>query len=96
VHERLGAPRRLGRRILREPFLHFLLLGAALLASDHYLEERARLTHIRITKDQVRQIADNYRLQYGGLPSEHQLAALVDNFIKEEIFYREGAQADPG
>jgi len=56
---------------------------------NHALEERSRLTHITITQDQIRRIADNYGRQYGGLPSEPQLAALVDNFVKEEIFYHE-------
>jgi hypothetical protein len=56
---------------------------------NHHLEERARFTRITITKDQVQGIADNYRLQYGALPSPQQLQSLVDNFIKEEVFYHE-------
>jgi peptidyl-prolyl cis-trans isomerase C len=87
--ERLDAPRHFGKRIVREPFLHFLLLGAALFASGHYLEERSRLTPITITKDQIRRIADGYRMQYGIPPSAAQLERLVDRFIEEEISYRE-------
>lgn len=74
--------------LLREPFLHFVLLGAAIFGLSYSLDERARFTCITITQDQVRSLADNYRLQYGGIPTPPQLQALVDNFIKEEILYR--------
>ena len=92
-----GAAPRAGRRYLRgltgriarEPFVHFVLLGAALFFVNHHLEERSRFTRITITQEQVRGIADNYRLQYGVLPAARQLDALVDNFIREEIFYHE-------
>lgn len=75
--------------LLREPVLQFLLLGAAIYGFSHYLDERSRFARITITQDQIRSLADNYRLQYGGLPTPQQLQALVDNSIKEEIFYRQ-------
>jgi peptidyl-prolyl cis-trans isomerase C len=75
--------------LAREPFLHFVLLGAVIFGLSHYLDECARFTRITITQDQVRSLADNYRLQYGGFPTPQQLQALVDNFIKEEILYRQ-------
>jgi peptidyl-prolyl cis-trans isomerase C len=56
---------------------------------SHYLEERSRFTRITITSDQVRGIAENYRLQYGALPSPPLLDTLVENFVREEIFYHE-------
>jgi hypothetical protein len=89
ARSRTGALRRFIGRIAREPFAHFVLLGAALFFLSHYLEERSRFTRITITRQQVEGIAENYRLQYGGLPSGQQLDALVDNFIREEIFYHE-------
>jgi len=81
-------PFRLGA-LARDPFVHFALLGAAMFGVNHYLEERARVTRITITSEQLRRIADKYFLQYGGLPSQQQLSGLADNFVKEEIFYRE-------
>src|SRR6266702_6012208 len=74
---------------VREPFLHFVLLGAAIFGLSHYLDERARFSQITITQNQIRSLAEHYRLQYGGLPSPQQLQGLVDNFIKDEIFYRQ-------
>lgn len=77
------------KRIAREPFVHFVLLGAGLFALSHYLEERSRFTRITITQDQVQGIAENYRLQYGALPTAQQLDSLVESFVREEIFYHE-------
>jgi len=77
------------RRVLREPFLHFVLLGAALFGVSEYLEARAKYTEIHITPDAVRGIAENYRLQYGSAPAPGQLAALVDAYTREEVFYHE-------
>jgi peptidyl-prolyl cis-trans isomerase C len=77
------------RRLAREPFVHFVLLGTVLFFVNHHLEEQSRFTRIAITRQQVQGIAENYRLQYGGLPSVQQLDALVNNFIREEIFYHE-------
>lgn len=77
------------RRAAREPFLHFLLLGALLFAVNEYLEVRSRFTRITITQDVVKGIAANYQLQYGMPPSPQQLDSLVDEYIREEVFYHE-------
>jgi len=78
-----------GKRWLREPFLHFILLGGALFLVSDYLEQRSRFTQIVISKDAVRGIADNYRLQYGHYPTDAQLEALVEGYTREEVFYHE-------
>lgn len=77
------------RELLSEPFVHFLLLGAALFGINQHLEAKARFTHIAITPQIVRGIAENYRLQYGALPTPERLDALVDARIREEVFYHE-------
>jgi peptidyl-prolyl cis-trans isomerase C len=75
--------------LAREPFVHFVLLGAVIFGVSHYLDERARFTRITITQSQIRSLADNYRLQYGGFPTPQQLQSLVDNYIKDEVLYRQ-------
>lgn len=75
--------------LLREPFLHFLVLGAVLFGINQYLEARSRFTHIAITPQIVQGIAENYRLQYGSLPTPQGLDALVAARIREEVFYHE-------
>jgi hypothetical protein len=75
--------------IAREPFFQFLALGVLLFAVSEYLEARANFARIDITRVQVEGIKNNYRLQYGASPTAEQLNALVDQFIKEEVFYHE-------
>jgi peptidyl-prolyl cis-trans isomerase C len=75
--------------IVREPFFQFVALGALLFALSEYLEARANFARIAISPAQVEGITNNYRLQYGASPTAEQLNALVDQFIKEEVFYHE-------
>jgi hypothetical protein len=77
------------RELLSEPFLHFLVLGAVLFGINQYLEARSRFTHIAITPQIAQGIAENYRLQYGSLPTQQRLDALVEARIREEVFYHE-------
>lgn len=77
------------RALLAEPFFHFLLLGAVLFGVNQYLEVRSRFTHIAITPQLVQALAENYRLQYGSLPTQQRLDALVEARIREEVFYHE-------
>jgi parvulin-like peptidyl-prolyl isomerase len=74
---------------IKEPFFHFIVLGALLFAFNEYLEARANHARIDISKGQIKSIADNYQLQYGSIPNETQLQSLVDSFIREEVFYHE-------
>jgi peptidyl-prolyl cis-trans isomerase C len=82
-----GVGARLLRRAVREPFLHFLFLGAVLFAVNEYLEERSKFTRIVITPEVVQGIATNYALQYGAKPTGAQLESLVDEYVREEVFY---------
>jgi peptidyl-prolyl cis-trans isomerase C len=75
--------------IAREPFFQFIALGALLFAAGEYLEARSNFARIDISGAQVEGIKNNYRLQYGASPTAEQLNDLVDQFIKEEVFYHE-------
>lgn len=86
---RVGWARRLIAWIVREPFFQFVALGALLFAASEYLEARANFARIDISRAQVEGITNNYRLQYGVSPSAQQLNGLVEQFIKEEVFYHE-------
>jgi len=85
---RVGVRRVIGW-VVREPFFQFVVLGALLFAASEYLEARANFARIDISREQVEGITNNYRLQYGASPTAEQLKALVDQFIKEEVFYHE-------
>jgi peptidyl-prolyl cis-trans isomerase C len=76
-------------RAVREPFLHFVVLGALLFGMGEYLQGRAGFSRITVTRDEVARIITNYQLQYGVAPTGQQLQALTDQFVHEEMFYRE-------
>ena len=81
--------RRVAGRVVREPFVHFVLAGALLFAVSEYLEARANFSRVTITAAQVQSLITNYRLENGSAPTAQQVDALVDNLIKEEIFYHQ-------
>jgi peptidyl-prolyl cis-trans isomerase C len=77
-------------RLVREPFLHFLLLGAVIFAGTHLRHADADRYRILVGPEQVARLIDTYRKQYGRAPEREQLQALIDQDIREEILYREG------
>ncbi len=77
------------KTLAREPFVHFLLLGAALFATSETVEHFTTQYRVAVTPERVARLADTYRQQFGQEPSATQLKTLVSNYIKEEIEYRE-------
>lgn len=80
-------------RWLREPLLHFLLLGAALFAAYSYFEPRtgesAVSMQIRLTPDELLQLALVFQAQWQRPPTPAELGRLVENKVQEEVLYRE-------
>jgi hypothetical protein len=78
------------RRVVREPIVHFLALGLALwLVLTSITDDRGRYT-IDIDQSRIRQIAQRYTEQFGEPPNATQMHELVDQYIRDEIAYREG------
>jgi len=81
------------KRFLREPLLHFLLLGAALFAfnalrSDNAL--RAGDDRIVVSRGRVENLIALHTKTWQRPPTAIELRGLVDDFILEEALYREG------
>ena len=79
------------RNWLREPLLHFLLLGVALFLLYHWVRggETDAPREIVVTEARVEALAENFAKTWMRPPSAQELRGLVDDFVKEEIFYRE-------
>jgi parvulin-like peptidyl-prolyl isomerase len=78
-------------RFLKDPLVHFLLIGAALFA---FAAWRGQAVHtgrerIVITAAQVAQIRDTAALLQQRQPTAAELDALVEPTIREEVLYRE-------
>jgi peptidyl-prolyl cis-trans isomerase C len=77
-------------RLLREPLLHFLLLGFAIhVAASHFDRDSGRY-RIDAGAAQRARLAELYRQQYGAPPSRAELEQLVEQYVRNEILYREG------
>jgi peptidyl-prolyl cis-trans isomerase C len=82
----------LASRAIREPLVHFFAIAVVLFAANSVLNgpERQRSGNsITISQGRVQQIAESYRLLAGRMPSRAELQALVNDFVSEEIDYRE-------
>ena len=81
------------KRLLREPLIHFLLLGAILFGVYAYTE-RARggaeqSNQIRLTVDDLSQLVLLFRSQWRRDPTPEELRSQVEEKVHEEILYRE-------
>lgn len=79
-------------RFAREPLVHFIVIAAALFGANAVLNpsvSRPTGGDITISEGRIRQIAEGFRLVSGRPPGDEELKALVDDFVTEEIAYRE-------
>ncbi len=82
------------RRWLREPLLHFLLIGLSLFAIYAYLN-RGRMgiessRQITLTLDDLRTTEMYFESQWHRPPTPQEFQAMVEDRIREEVLYREG------
>lgn len=76
---------------LREPLLHFVLLGGVLFAVDHLLTERAGDPHTIVVGPEVDDEARRlFKASRGRDPDAKELAALHQVWLDNEVLYREG------
>lgn len=76
-------------RVFREPLAHFLSIGLAVFIASGHVASNSNSAKIEITQDHIRRLTDNYHLQYGVYPTSDKVEALINQFIREEMFYRE-------
>jgi len=77
-------------RVLQEPLLHFLALGALIFVVADVRGGGDEQHRIVIDRARVAKLAQTYTQQFGGAPSPATLRKLVDNDVDEEVLYREG------
>ncbi len=94
--ERLGLRSRfspLVRGALREPLLHFLVIGLALFAAYGWMN-RGRTSagnyRILLTLDDLKQLDISFVSQWHRQPTQEEFQGLVESFIRQEVLYREG------
>ena len=81
------------KRLLREPLIHFLLLGAALFAAYHYLQPARSAApsaqEIQLSVDELSQLAVLFQSQWRRDPTPDEFGRLVEQKVQSEVLYRE-------
>lgn len=79
------------RRLFREPLVHFILLGAALFALAYGMRDSdaGAANTIVITQGHADQMIEGFTRTWQRPPQPAELRGLIDEYIKEEILYRE-------
>ena len=79
------------KKLIREPFLHFLLLGAAIFLAYHFLSARAdnQPGKIVITQGDITSIMVGFSRTWQRPPTREELAGLIRDRVREEVYYRE-------
>jgi hypothetical protein len=79
------------QQILREPLLHFLLLGAGLFAAYGWLNQSGGAPNeIIVSHGQLESLRAQFERTWQRPPTEQELGGLVEGWVREEILYREG------
>jgi peptidyl-prolyl cis-trans isomerase C len=82
------------KRWLREPLLHFLIIGLVLFGFYAYINRgrsgTASPKQIGLSFDELRTMTAYFESQWHRPPTSQEFQAMVEDKIKEEVLYREG------
>ena len=78
--------------LLREPLLHFLVLGALLFLVDGWLRPAAvpvGTSEIVVSPARINTLAQNFKRTWQRPPTRDELDGLLKDYVREEVLYRE-------
>lgn len=79
-------------RLLREPLLHFMLIGASLFAASHFLDTARGANKVVVVTSEIRQqLSDEFAAVQGRPPDDAEYRRISLNWLRNEILYREAA-----
>ncbi len=78
-------------RLLREPLVHFLALGAALFVIFGILSDSGakESTQITVSVDHVERLLERWSRTWQRPPTAQELEGLIQDYVREEVLYRE-------
>ncbi|MFI5364926.1 MAG: peptidyl-prolyl cis-trans isomerase [Candidatus Binatia bacterium] len=77
------------RRWLREPLLHFVVLGVAVFALHRWVAPPGMSRRIELTDDVIHGLRQDHLRRYGTVPTAAEEAAIIQQFVDNEVLYRE-------
>ncbi|MGE0625330.1 MAG: peptidyl-prolyl cis-trans isomerase [Pseudomonadales bacterium] len=79
-------------RYLKDPLAVFLLFGLLIFFAQEWLASDSGDYRIDVTVGQQNRIFDQWQAQMGRPPTAEEAAGLLDQWLREEIFYREAVK----
>jgi len=79
-------------RFVREPLVHFLILGALLFVVARMLQKPALAParpRIEVAAAEVRRMRELWGLQWHRPPQPAELQSLIDEYVREQVLFRE-------
>ena len=78
-------------RLLREPLLHFLAIGGLIFGLFAAMSEPSPepTDTIVVGPERIEQLARGFQAVWRRSPTDDELRAMIDDFVREEIYYRE-------
>ena len=86
------------KKLVREPLVHFLLIGAGLFLLFGWRSGPASLpagqsglpsAKIVVTQDEIDQMVEVFTRTWQRPPTEEEMKGLIESFVRNEIYYRE-------
>jgi hypothetical protein len=79
------------KSLFREPLVHFLIIGAGLFLAFGLTRESGvdNQKLIQVSPGQVEQLTAQFKRARQRTPSKKEIAALVESYVRDEIYYRE-------
>ena len=79
---------------IRDPLVTFLLAGAAIFALTQWFAEEDIPYAIELREQDIERLNDQWSMQMRRPASEQELSGLIEQFVKEEIYYREAQRLE--
>jgi hypothetical protein len=88
------------RRLAREPFLHFTLLGALVFVGQRLITRAPEEAVIEVSVAKQRELSKLFEQRQRRAPSEVEQEQLIQRYVEDEVLFREGlrlslVQTDP-
>ena len=80
------------KNLLREPLLHFLLIGAAIFAVFELVNDETpgrADNQVVVSTGRIEQFKNIFTKTWQRPPTSNELKGLIDNYVLEEIYYRQ-------
>jgi hypothetical protein len=78
------------KRLVSQPLFHFLLIGSAVFGVYHIVNPAANDKETIVIDDEmVGRVSSLFQKQWGRMPTDDEWKSLIDNELREEVYYRQ-------